>query len=97
MSVTYKHSEVVKSDSFSNSTLVEKPVFPYRVSMGGHFCCGSSYFTARDTFQHSLLLYTLEGCGERDFSYERAEEPGAFAPQGPGVYAATFFFGSDPG
>lgn len=64
MNVTYKISEVVKSDSFSNSTLAEKPAFPYHVSMGGHFCCGSSYFTARDTFQHSLLLYTLEGCGE---------------------------------
>lgn len=57
-------TEVESLGSLALPSVSQKNPFPYQVSAGGHFRCGSSYFTARDSFQESMLLYTCRGCGE---------------------------------
>lgn len=57
-------TEVDGLEYLSPSAIPKNNTFPYQLTAGGHFRCGGSYFTARDNFQDSLLLYTCQGCGE---------------------------------
>lgn len=65
MKTEYNLSEVQVLDSFS-FTGISHP-FPYGVDMGAIYHCGDSYYTKRDRFSHSILLYTLSGCGSYEY------------------------------
>lgn len=57
-------TEVEALEALVFSAFPQKNPFPYQVTAGGHYRCGSSYFTERDSFSESLLLYTCKGCGK---------------------------------
>lgn len=63
MNIEYNLTEVTILDSFSFPPGTEK-CFPYKADLGGRFCCGKSYYTNRESFSQSLLLYTCKGQGE---------------------------------
>lgn len=62
MRTEYNLGEARLTESFSFAAGESR--LPYGADVGGVYECGPSYFTERDCFSHSILLYTLEGCGE---------------------------------
>lgn len=65
MSTEYDLSESELIDSFSFAG--GRHHFPYEIDMGGVYYCGSAYFTRRDRFSYSILLYTISGCGAYEY------------------------------
>ena len=65
MKTEFDLSEAVLKDSFSFTGGIQH--FPYEIDMGGIYCCGASYYTKRECFSHSILLYTLSGCGRYEY------------------------------
>lgn len=65
MKTEFDLSEAVLKDSFSFAGEIHH--FPYEIDMGGIYCCGASYYTKREGFSHSILLYTLSGCGKYEY------------------------------
>lgn len=63
MSVECDLSEITTLDSFAFPRTTEA-VFPYMADIGGRYLCGESYYTNRESFAQSLLLYTCDGAGE---------------------------------
>lgn len=63
MRLKYNLSEVTVIDQFAFPESQESHFFPYAADMGGHYSCGSSYFTSRNYFRFSVLLYTVSGTG----------------------------------
>lgn len=64
MILKYDFSEVTVKEQFALPEGARSPLFPYMVDIGGSYSCGPAYYTYRNCFTHSLLLYTVSGCGE---------------------------------
>ena len=50
-------------------------ILPFYVSVFGHFCCGSDYYTRRDQYEMCLLLYTIRGCGWLEYQGQQVTIP----------------------
>lgn len=64
MTAKFDLSEVKIKTAFPYPELPEASFFPYRIDMGGYYICGNSYYTYRDSFIYSIILFTKAGCGE---------------------------------